>query len=480
MELIMTPPMPPNAADIEFEEDPESDRLQEEAFGENPHLEMLELAMDGKFDHKRLKKARTVDDDSQSLYEQDASKALKQAKKMRALAAMDADLAVQNAEASELRKDWKKKTQHQAKNNAGFDRFAALRNKYTSFSAADEELTEADQEVKKEKAHTKKEPKYTAPVRYAAVPNGKPARVADSDLASGADAVEKEDWRVHQATYEALNPNSAHAKRKAEKKALKQDLKPPTPLKDAQASLHEGLDAIHRTKEIIHTPLRVLTLKMAKGSCAGIRKKADDKCKSDVHATHFYCITEGTTDTECDNHKMKDAAECKVAHETAYNQCYSLWKRAKKNINEARSKAAAPMEHTDEAVKAMSAGTSKCSTMMTKAKTECDKAFATYKGACKKEMSEAIDAEAVEISLPQMEGAGAKIAKKATKDSHNALKKAEADLKLENADSSTKKALVECNLQKNVAKRTCINAVHLARDACDKLTSSGLEDRNNQ
>jgi len=186
---------------------------------------------------------------------------------------------------------------------------------------------------------------------------------------------------------------------------------------------------------------------------------------------------------------MKDAAECKVAHQTAYNRCYSLWNRAKKNIHAARTKAAAPMKHTDVMVKGMFSGTKKCAGLMKKADTDCKTAFDKYKSACKAKMLDAMDETFTQVQdevetakaaakAPAVakKGASKKIAKKAAADSKAELKAAKHELKKETASPKMKKAIVKCELKKNVAKRTCITAVHVARDSCDKLTSSGLDD----
>merc|ERR1711924_591650 len=208
---------------------------------------------------------------------------------------------------------------------------------------------------------------------------------------------------------------------------------------------------------------------------------------TDAHNTHFFCITEGTTDKACDEEKMKDAAECKVAHEAAYNRCFSLWTRAKKNIHAARERAAAPMHHTDEMVKAMDAGSKKCATLVTKADGECKTAFAKYHTACKAKMVEAVEADFTAVQEETLafiqkaaaapkKGTGKKIAEKAAADSKADLKAAKKAITKENANPKMAKAIVKCELKKNVARRTCINAVHAARDSCSKLTSFGLED----
>merc|ERR1711998_535270 len=177
------------------------------------------------------------------------------------------------------------------------------------------------------------------------------------------------------------------------------------------------------------------------------------------------------------------------AHQTAYNRCYSLWNRAKKNIHAARAKAAAPMKHTDVMVKGMFSVTKKCAGLMKKADTDCKTAFDKYKSACKAKMQDAMDETFTQVQdevetakaaakAPAVakKGASKKIAKKAAADSKAELKAAKHELKKETASPKMKKAIVKCELKKNVAKRTCITAVHVARDSCDKLTSSGLDD----
>merc|ERR1712159_257878 len=173
-------------------------------------------------------------------------------------------------------------------------------------------------------------------------------------------------------------------------------------------------DTITETKHIIATPLVKLTLDDAKKSCGRIRSMAKKKCDSDAHHTHFFCITEGTTEKACDTEKMKGAAECKVAHETAYNKCFSLWKRAKKNIHDARERAAAPMHHTDEMVKTMQSGTTKCAGLMKDANVSCKAAFDKYHAICKGKILEAIETDFLEESAaPKAVAKAAKTLKKA-------------------------------------------------------------------
>jgi len=285
---------------------------------------------------------------------------------------------------------------------------------------------------------------------------------------------------VHRATYEALNPNRIQLRKKA-KEELK-DYKPPTPLKDAQGSFHKGLDTIDETKKIIATPLVKLTLPEAKDQCKKVRALASTKCAADEHDTKNFCLTESDEpkahQKECEAHKMKDAANCHVAHETAMNKCFSLWKRAKGNIEEARKKAAMPMQHTDEDVKSMTAGTEKCATHMAKAKSDCDAANAKYTQQCKKTMAAAIEQTVVQLQLPDAKDTkGTKQAKEQAQASSDALKEAEASMAKETADPGMKKALEECEISKNVAKRTCVAAIHKARNTCDSLTSTSKDDR---
>merc|ERR1712159_568640 len=300
-----------------------------------------------------------------------------------------------------LRKEAQKKNARVAKRNAGFNRFSQLRSKFPSFTAPTEfdESEDCDACIDQfeknggcdawksaksaavvaalvpkgcmgcahaaqthcgiSKAHLEEQEKHLAPTHYSVVPVGQEARKADADLAAGADADRKEDWQVHQATYHALHPSARRLAKEKEKKPPKVK-----PLEQAQHAFHHAMDTIDETKQIAATPLVKLTLDDAKKSCANIRTMAKKKCESDAHNTHFFCITEGTTEKACDTEKMKDAAECDVAHQTAYNKCFSLWKRAKKNIHNARERAAAPMHHTDEMVKTMQAGTTKCAGLM--------------------------------------------------------------------------------------------------------------------
>jgi len=449
-----------------------------------------------------------------------------------AMKAMEEDVARVHEEQERILKRIANSAKAAKKQQAGFDRFAELRSRYPSFSgkpvapspllaatsmesrtvSADkcaecvdafvkaggckawrsgadpkEFIPEACSTKNCEEAaatrceipHTKAKEEHMAPVHYSAVPTGHTARQADADLASGADASRKEDWMVHQATYDQLHP-SASALKKAE--AKKQEEQPDaTPLKDAQAALHHGLDTIDETKTVISTPLVKLTLPEAKSKCQDIRTLAQKKCDSDEHDTHYFCLTEGTKHTDCDAHKMKDAAECKVAHQTAYNKCYDLWQRAKQNIADAQEQAAAPMAHTDDQVQSMADGTEKCATLMKKAKGECSEAYSKYKATCKATMMTAVDASVVELQLQTDSVSTPESIEKVTaeteaKDTSSALKHAEETLTKETASPALKDALVKCALKKNVAKRTCINSVHAARNGCDKLTSTNVDD----
>merc|ERR1712216_311551 len=145
----------------------------------------------------------------------------------------------------------------------------------------------------------------------------------------------------------------------------------PKPLKAAQTSFHHGLDTIEQTKAIRRTPLVKLTLDEAKTACTKERTAAEKKCKADKLQTHYECLQEGVTTDKCDEKKMNDAAACEVSHKTAYNKCFSLWTRAKKNVHEAQKKAAAPMQHSDLQVNNMEEGAKKCATLQTKAHSKC-------------------------------------------------------------------------------------------------------------
>jgi hypothetical protein len=308
------------------------------------------------------------------------------------------------------------------------------------------------------------------------VPIGKPAQEANADLASGADASREEDQMVHKAVFDRLHPSRAQ-QIQSEKEKEKTMPTVPEHIVAAQGHLHHSLDTIDEVKKIAATPLVRLTLDEAKKACTDIRTAAVKKCGADQHDTHYYCITEGTKETDCDARKMKDAAACKVAHETAYNKCFSLWTRAKKNIENERKAAAAPMKHTDDQVKAMASGSKQCSDLMVKANKECGTAFDSYKNECSKSMMEAIQAETfVQIGA---EGVTAG-AEAAAKQSGEALKTAEDALKKQDASPEMASAMEKCQLKKNVAKRSCIKSVHTARNACTQLTSTSRDDRDNK
>jgi len=68
--------------------------------------------------------------------------------------------------------------------------------------------------------------------------------------------------------------------------------------------------------------------------------------------------------------------------------------------------------------------------------------------------------------------------KAAAKASSDQLKDAEESLTKETASPALAAAIDKCALKKNVYKRKCIQAIHEARDSCDKLTSAFSDDGN--
>lgn len=396
-----------------------------------------------------------------------------------ALAHLDADIAAQKALKQQILKKIQKQAlkKKQAAGNDGFSKLSALSKQYTA--QLHSATTRADL-VQTSPRHTMKQPENVQPVRYSPIPTTPEARKKSADLASGAQAARKEDWMVHKATYEALHPPPAKVAKEEEKK---KELKVPTPLKDAQGSYHKGLDNIHDTKKIMAMPLVKLTLDGAKSKCTEIRALAKKKCDTSEHDTKFLCLKEKTTKKVCNAQKMKDAADCKVAHETAMDKCYSLWHRAKGNIQEARKKAAAPMQHTDEQVTKMAKGTTECSTLMTKADATCKAEETKYSGECKSVMATAVEASLVSVNVaPAADGStdtsDSDAAKAAAKASSDQLKDAEESLTKETASPALASAIDKCALKKNVYKRKCIQAIHEARDSCDKLTSAFSDDGN--
>merc|ERR1719364_402442 len=96
---------------------------------------------------------------------------------------------------------------------------------------------------------------------------------------------------------------------------------------------------------------------------------------------------------------MKVAADCKVAHETAYNECLRLWKKAKKIIADRKKRLAAPMKVSTHHVETLAKKTK----------------------VCKKKMDLALEAEEAEMTLIQ-KGAKKKALKKAHKKAKHAAK----------------------------------------------------------
>merc|ERR1719271_2212538 len=100
---------------------------------------------------------------------------------------------------------------------------------------------------------------------------------------------------------------------------------------------------------------------------------------------------------------MKTAADCKVAHQTAYNNCLSLWKRAKKNIADHKKRLAAPMKLSKKQVQRQAKKSKKCAKLMDASNKTCKKAFKGYKKSCKKKMDEAVENEASMDELVELQ-----------------------------------------------------------------------------
>jgi len=400
------------------------------------------------------------------------------------LKVMDGDLADQRAEEASIRKNIMKHRKAEQKHQDALDRFAALRSKFTTFSAPEEDFDEVAKKTSKKKTHmakppmgrhTIKHPHYTAPPKYSAVPAGAAATAADAKLADGASANRKEDWKVHKATYRELHPEAFERKARPHKHLKR---KPPTPLKNAEAAEHHAITTIHSTKEVIEKEPKMLTLKEAKAMCVTQKKAATKKCANGKEAKELYCKEQHTSDVQCSKRGMKVAADCKVAHETAYNECLRLWKKAKKIIADRKKRLAAPMKVSKHHVEMQAKKSTVCSKLMAASAASCKKGFATYKKSCKKKMDLALEAEEEEMTLLQKGVKKAalkkahKKAKKAAKGAHKAskaLRKAKGALVKAGANNAMSKALQKCALAKNKAKRACMKAVGKANDKCGAL-----------
>merc|ERR1711939_92512 len=148
-------PQIPRAGDIVHEEDPKAEALLADQEAEDPVMTLLEDAMA---------------DSTMSAEEKDALKS------------MDDSIAWRKAEEKKLLKRVAYKQKQHAKEEAKFDRFAALRSKFPSFM-----------ETENDGRHTKEDPEHlnSAPVSYSVTPKGKPAEEAAATLGSGADASRK-------------------------------------------------------------------------------------------------------------------------------------------------------------------------------------------------------------------------------------------------------------------------------------------------
>merc|ERR1711939_1052578 len=185
---------------------------------------------------------------------------------------------------------------------------------------------------------------------------------------------------------------------------------------------------------------------------------------------------------QCSKRGMKVAADCKVAHETAYNECLRLWKKAKKIIADRKKRLAAPMKVSTHHVETLAKKTKVCEKYDAAAAASCKKGFAAYKKTCKKKMDLALEAEEAEMTLIQ-KGAKKKALKKAHKKAKHAAKgahkaskalnKAKGALAKAGASPAMSKALQKCALAKNKAKRNCMKGVRDAHDKCGALLRGG-------
>merc|ERR1712216_82881 len=330
-ELVEIPPMPPMADEAVREEDPTAAKLLQQEEAEDPVLNFLDDAM--------MKTGPFMAHDTRV-----------------AMDRMDRDMASQHKEEMEIAKSLQKREKASQHHRQALDRFAALRSKYATF-AESSAPTEDFVEHKKKRAHKGKRSRvhklihkgpwtkphrkpFRAPETYSAVPKGAAEKKAAAVLAKGAKSWQKEDLKVHRETYRELHPGAFWHKKKAVKKIKR---RAPTPLKDAVRSNHRSLETIRKTRGIIHKRPKRLSLKGAKFLCKKVKAQAKKKCAAGRESKDLFCKTHGTTAVACSKRGMKTAADCKVAHQTAYNNCLSLWKRAKKNIADHKKRLAAPM-----------------------------------------------------------------------------------------------------------------------------------------
>jgi len=471
-ELMHIPPMPPTAEEAVHEEDPTAAKMLKQEEAEDPVLNFLDDAM--------MKTGPFMPAEDRA-----------------AVNAMDEDIAHQHEEQMEIAKSLQKHEKEQQHHKQALSRFAALRAKYATFSEESHVPVETFVEHKKKgktrakrtvkpqhtKPWTKKHHKpYLAPAHYSAIPKGKAEKKAAAALAKGAASWAHEDLKVHRETYRELHPGAFWHKKKAAKKIKR---KAPTPLKDAERFNHHSIETIRHTKAIIHKQPKRLSLKGAKRLCKKNKALAKHKCAKGRYNKNLYCKTHGTTAVQCSKRGMKVAADCKVAHETAYNNCLFLWKKAKKIIADRKARLAAPMKESKKQVLSQAKKSAMCTKLMAASTKTCKSAMSGYKKSCKKKMDEAVDDEAEMDDLVELQEQADKAGKKAKKmkklkkaskaaakaaaKSANRLRKAKAALQKAGASGAMSKAIQKCAIAKNNAKRKCLKAIDHAHHKCGRL-----------
>jgi len=516
------PKMPPSATEADHQVDPHAERLVKDAQAEDPVLSFMEAQMaasDGsnmfggrEIDPETgLAKALKEHQDSEDIHERQKQKDAATQAGLRQIQADQNAVAMEQAAIEKAQQDKELRARAQKQK---VDRMAAISAHVFSNVArataaaapADEEAKDEeakDEEAKDEEAEDEdeeadedeeedleekfrdetltetKEPVVpgssaatthsSAPHpphahQYSATPIGEKQERAAAQLGKGSHSAAKEDWAVEQEAYRRIHPHKTKAK-----KVVK--MKTPTPLKDAKKELKTGLHHIRQTVKLQKFHPHLMTLKEAKAKCGKIRANAKAKCHKITHSTGLFCETLKVTKEECAEKKLKQAATCKVAHETAYNECLGLFNKAKKNaviVDKRTDVESGPVK----AIEATATGSTTCSKVFAASHKKCTAELKVYKDACAKSKHKAMVAMVVSelvalqghtntTSAATLKKQAAKAAKKASKVAAKVHKDAKA---LQGTKMSA--AAVKCHKLKAKAKQVCDDTADKAKSVC--------------
>lgn len=492
---VELPPMPPRASEADHSVDPIAEALVRDNEQSDPVLTFLEAQMKraGSGDHSdKARRHRSV------TAEQAAAEAEKNERQLKALDQMDDDLASFQDEQDGIKRSIIKRKKIEAAKRAKESRMQAISPHI--FTAVHEPVVPAAGKGASTAATAAPLPPHVH--KYRDTPQGASQEKADAALAKGASSAAKEDWRVEQEAYNEIHPH--HHKKVKKVKALKR-----TPLKHAHASFEKGMGEIRATKKLLKFHPKLMSVAEAKVKCGKVRTNAKDKCSKATKAAGLYCKTLKITKEQCAERKLHQAALCKVAHETAYNSCLALYKKAKANeVTEDHQIDAAG--GSVKAIATNSAGSHACSKLFATSHKTCAAKLSAYKAKCHAAKRKAMVAMVVEelVEVNNAKKAAKKVAKKAKKTSKKAAKKAakkagkaikaqakkassslkaqakkaakkaakltaavhknSAALKGTKVSPAALKAARECHKLKAAAKTSCDTAAYKAKSACTK------------